>query len=74
MYFQIATMLWYMHLIAITMLSYTSGLVINENVIFHQTDEVYANNTQLKVTFVHDLRPYKTYVNKIKDDLHITYD
>lgn len=67
-------MLRYIHLMAITMLSYTSGLVINENVVFHKTNEVYANNAQWTVTFVHDLRPYKTYVNKIKNDLDTTHE
>ena len=53
---------------------YTSGLVINENVVFHKTNEVYANNAQWMVTFVHDLRLQKKNVNKIKNDLDTTHE
>lgn len=66
-------MLRYIHLIAITMLSYTSALVVHENVVLHKTNEIYANNAHWTVTFVHDLRPYETFINKIENDLDITH-
>ena len=45
------------------------GLFTSENVIFQKTNEVFINDTHWAVTFVHDLKPFKTLINQIKSDL-----
>lgn len=56
------------------MLSYASGLVTYENVVFHKTNEIYTNNAQWTITFVHDLRPYEIFIERINKDLESTHD
>ena len=45
------------------------GLFTSENVIFQKTYEVFINDAHWAVTFVHDLKPFKTLINQIKSDL-----
>lgn len=45
------------------------GLFTSENVIFQKTNEVFINDAHWAVTFVHDLKPFKTLINQIKSDL-----
>ena len=45
------------------------GLFTSENVIFQKTNEVFFNDAHWAVTFVHDLKPFKTLINQIKSDL-----
>lgn len=51
------------------LISSSDGLLTSENVIFQKTNEIYTNNAQWYVTFVHDLKPYQGFVNKIKHDI-----
>lgn len=46
--------------------------MISENVIFQKTNEIYTNDAQWYVTFVHDLKPYQGLINKIKGDIDST--
>ena len=45
------------------------GLFTPENVIFQKTNEVFINDAHWAVTFVHDLKPFKTLINQIKSAL-----
>ena len=47
----------------------TSCLVVHENVVFHKTNEVSLNHARWLVTFIHDLRPFEVFINKISKDL-----
>lgn len=48
------------------------SLFTSENVIFQKTNEVYINDAHWFITFVHNLRPFKTLINQIKIDLERT--
>lgn len=50
----------------------SNGLLISENVIFQKKNEIYTNNAQWYVTFVHDLKPYQSFIEKIKSDIKNT--
>ena len=62
----------YRCLIIHALISYTCSLVIHENVIFHKTNEVSSNHARWLVTFIHDLRLFDIFIDKINDDLKIT--
>ena len=51
------------------LIGYTSCLVVHENVVFHKTNEVSFNHARWLVTFIHDLRPFEVFINKISKDL-----
>ena len=51
------------------LISYTSCLVVHENIVFHKTNEVSLNHARWLVTFIHDLRPFEVFINKISKDL-----
>lgn len=57
-------------IILITCISYTFALSISENVIFERVNEVSTSHSRWLVTFVHDLKPYEHFINKINDDLN----
>lgn len=63
----------YTFLIIITLISCTLGLIVHENVVFHKTNEISSNHARWLVTFIHDLRPYEVFINKINKDLQITH-
>ena len=63
----------YTFLIVCALISYTSGLVVHENVVFHKTNEVSSNHARWLVTFIHDLRPYEVFIDKINMDLDMTH-
>ena len=46
-----------------------SCLVVHENVVFHKANEVSLNHARWLVTFIHDLRPFEVFINKISKDL-----
>ena len=56
-------------LIIFALIRYTSCLVVHENVVFHKANEVSLNHARWLVTFVHDLRPFVVFINKISKDL-----
>ena len=64
----------YTFLIVCALISYTSGLVVHENVVFHKTNEVSSNYARWLVTFIHDLRPYEVFIDKINKDLDMTHE
>ena len=64
----------YTFLIVCALTSYTSGLVVHENVVFHKTNEVSSNHARWLVTFIHDLRPYEVFIDKINKDLDMTHE
>ena len=50
----------------------SNSLVVSESVIFQKTNEIYQNDAQWCVTFVHDLEPYQKLINKIRADVDRT--
>ena len=64
----------YTFLIVCALISYTSGLVVHENVVFHKTNEVSSSHARWLVTFIHDLRPYEVFIDKINKDLDMTHE
>ena len=50
----------------------SNSLVVSESVIFQKTNEIYQNDAQWFVTFVHDLEPYQKLINKIRADVDCT--
>ena len=54
------------------LINISNGLVVSENVIFQKTNEIYQNDAQWFVTFVHDLEPYQKLINKIRADVDRT--
>lgn len=59
----------YIFLIAVTLVNCSVSLLIHENVVFHKTNEIYTNRARWLVTFIHDLRPYEVFIDKISHDL-----
>lgn len=51
------------------LITLSSGYFTSESVIFQKTNEVFTNDAQWYVTFVHDLRPFQGLISKIKHDL-----
>ena len=45
------------------------GLFASKKGNFQKTYEVFINDAHWAVTFVHDLKPFKTLINQIKSDL-----
>ena len=64
----------YTFLIVCALISYTSGLVVHENVVFHKTNEVSSNHARWLVTFIHDLLPYQVFIDKINKYLDMTHE
>ncbi len=64
----------YTFVIVITLISCTFGVVIRENVVYHKTNEISSNHARWLVTFIHDLRPYEVFIDKINKDLDMTHD
>lgn len=64
----------YTFLIISALVGCTFGLIIHENVVFHKTNEISSNHARWLVTFIHDLRPYEVFIDKINKDLQVTHD
>ena len=64
----------YTFFIVCALISYTSGLVVYENIVFHKTNEVSSNHPRWLVTFIHDVRPYEVFIDKINTDLDMTHE
>ena len=56
----------------VMLISYSYGIFTSENVVFQKTNEIYINDAHWFVTFVHDLRPYDQFIDKINNDLKYT--
>ena len=54
------------------LINISNSLVVSESVIFQKTNEIYQNDAQWFVTFVHDLEPYQKLINKIRADVDRT--
>ena len=51
------------------LVSHIFGLFTSENIVFQKANEVFINDAQWSVTFVHDLRPFQNLISQIKSDL-----
>ena len=47
----------------------TCGIIVHENVIFRKTNEVSITSARWLITFVHDLKPFESFLNKISGDM-----
>ena len=56
----------------VMLISYSFGIFTSENVVFQKTNEIYINDAHCFVTFVHDLRPYDQFIDKINNNLKYT--
>ncbi len=57
-------------LLFLACISYACGLVTYENVVFEKYNSIYTNNARWLLTFVHDLIPYKLFIDTIGNDLN----
>ena len=47
----------------------TSALLIHENVAFHKANEIALTRSKWMSTFITDLKPYESFLNKLAEDL-----
>ena len=64
----------YTFLFICTLIGCTFCVVIHENGVFHKTNEISLNHARWLVTFIHDLRPYEIFIDKISSDIASTQD
>ena len=49
-------------------ISHAIGVFTSENVVFQNTNEVFINDAEWSVAFVHDLRRFQKQINHIRND------
>ena len=50
-------------------ISSSNGFLIRENVVYDKTNEVHVINGRWLVVFVHDLKPYLSFIDKVKQGI-----
>ena len=51
-------------------ISNVDNVLIRENVVFEKVNEVYVNEGRWLVVFVHDLKPYIQFIDKVQNDIN----